>query len=454
MNEAAWHPDPTGRHELRWWDGTEWTDNVSDQGVAGNDPLAPPAQPVVATPQPQWGAPATPFTPTPSGPPPIIEQVPGPDTQVYIPSTEPTSAYPPVADPTNMYPPAVDPGMYAPAADPTAGYAPVAPVYGSTMLGGEMPPAKKNRLPLIIGAVVALAGLGVAAFFLLKGDDEKSTTLGGDTTAVVTQPTIDITVPQIDITTPPVTDGVDTTSAPDTTGAPDTTEPAPAGVSEALIAALQTATDAPAEWTPATGEVPIAKPNDSNDFCNGPNDVARAQTFGSIGEAWGPAYGTPPGGRITVDAYAFPTEQDAANYLQATGGQVNACPAPTTYTIDESRIDALPDPLGDTATWQFTEHALAAFVESPDADEVLTITSDDNGTVNVDGTEYTFIFTYQYLYERHGKVVLVSILNGLHDFTGQANPAWAYNPQPADVAAAAAALRPSILARLQSAGLL
>jgi uncharacterized protein YxjI len=36
----AWHPDPTGRHELRYWDGSAWTDHVSDQGITGSDPVA------------------------------------------------------------------------------------------------------------------------------------------------------------------------------------------------------------------------------------------------------------------------------------------------------------------------------------------------------------------------------------------------------------------------------
>ncbi len=36
---ANWYPDPTGRHELRYWDGTAWTDHVSNQGVAGSDPV-------------------------------------------------------------------------------------------------------------------------------------------------------------------------------------------------------------------------------------------------------------------------------------------------------------------------------------------------------------------------------------------------------------------------------
>ncbi len=42
---ANWYPDPTQRHEYRYYDGTTWTDHVSDQGVTASDPLqglAPP----------------------------------------------------------------------------------------------------------------------------------------------------------------------------------------------------------------------------------------------------------------------------------------------------------------------------------------------------------------------------------------------------------------------------
>ena len=36
---ANWHPDPMGRHELRYWDGNVWTEHVSNQGVTGTDPI-------------------------------------------------------------------------------------------------------------------------------------------------------------------------------------------------------------------------------------------------------------------------------------------------------------------------------------------------------------------------------------------------------------------------------
>ena len=35
---AAWHPDPYGRHELRYWDGTQWTEHVSSHGRQSVDP--------------------------------------------------------------------------------------------------------------------------------------------------------------------------------------------------------------------------------------------------------------------------------------------------------------------------------------------------------------------------------------------------------------------------------
>lgn len=36
---AEWYADPTGRHELRYWDGNAWTDYVFSQGTRAVDPL-------------------------------------------------------------------------------------------------------------------------------------------------------------------------------------------------------------------------------------------------------------------------------------------------------------------------------------------------------------------------------------------------------------------------------
>jgi len=39
---AAWYPDPLGRHDARYWDGSAWTDRVADHGVEGGDPMVVP----------------------------------------------------------------------------------------------------------------------------------------------------------------------------------------------------------------------------------------------------------------------------------------------------------------------------------------------------------------------------------------------------------------------------
>ena len=45
--EPGWHRDPRGEHELRYWDGQNWTAHVSNGGVQSTDQLAeaPPLSP-------------------------------------------------------------------------------------------------------------------------------------------------------------------------------------------------------------------------------------------------------------------------------------------------------------------------------------------------------------------------------------------------------------------------
>jgi hypothetical protein len=54
---AGWFPDPLGRHEHRFWDGSAWTSHVADAGRAGEDPLGPPPPAHVVPSGPTWQAP-------------------------------------------------------------------------------------------------------------------------------------------------------------------------------------------------------------------------------------------------------------------------------------------------------------------------------------------------------------------------------------------------------------
>jgi uncharacterized RDD family membrane protein YckC len=58
MEGSGWHPDPSGQHELRYWDGQTWTDHVSDGGQQATEPIPPP--PPGGVPAPQYGGLAQP----------------------------------------------------------------------------------------------------------------------------------------------------------------------------------------------------------------------------------------------------------------------------------------------------------------------------------------------------------------------------------------------------------
>jgi uncharacterized protein (AIM24 family) len=51
---GSWQPDPEGRYEYRWWDGRNWTEQISHQGRTGTAPLGgPPPQGTPPAPAPQ-----------------------------------------------------------------------------------------------------------------------------------------------------------------------------------------------------------------------------------------------------------------------------------------------------------------------------------------------------------------------------------------------------------------
>jgi hypothetical protein len=59
MADASWLADPTGAHELRYWNGTSWTEHVSDQGTTNQDPLTTELPPPAAAFPPPPGPPPT-----------------------------------------------------------------------------------------------------------------------------------------------------------------------------------------------------------------------------------------------------------------------------------------------------------------------------------------------------------------------------------------------------------
>jgi hypothetical protein len=122
----GWNADPTGRHEYRYWDGSGWTGDVSDNGVTSVDPV--------------------------DG---------GGDPTAVVDATRPFASQPGV-----------------PAGPPT-GYD---QGYGS----GPVPPVQPVKSGPSTGLIVGLAALAVAliagiAFLMTSGGDDDDTATGDDT---------------------------------------------------------------------------------------------------------------------------------------------------------------------------------------------------------------------------------------------------------------------------------
>ncbi len=170
----GWNPDPTGRHEYRYWDGGSWTDDVSDNGVTAVDPIASPV----------------------GGPAPFGQDATG--------TVDPTQQY---ATAPGAQPPGFGP---QPGAQPTGfgqppGYGPQPgfdPVYGNS---GQVPPGQPVKsgpsTGLIVGLVAAAVILIVGLVVVLGGGDDDDTatdqtTTTADTTEDTTPDTTADTTPE------------------------------------------------------------------------------------------------------------------------------------------------------------------------------------------------------------------------------------------------------------------
>lgn len=134
---ASWQPDPTGRHDHRYWDGSRWTEHVADAGVSATDPYegthappestdeaAPAAEAETAAAEPEVGP--TDDTPT-SGEPTITGPAVDAPT-VETPAAEaPTAEAPAVEAPTAEVPTAEAPTAEAPTAEAPAVEEPAEP---------------------------------------------------------------------------------------------------------------------------------------------------------------------------------------------------------------------------------------------------------------------------------------------------------------------------------------
>jgi hypothetical protein len=152
---AGWQPDPRGRHEYRYWDGTQWTDHVSDQGAVSEDPVSDDSAPAAAeTPATETPAAADPApteiqdTPVAAEPEPVVAE---PDPVVAEPEPVVVEPDPVVAEPVIAEPVIAEPVAEEPAPEPVATPEPVvtepAPTTATTAASSGPPTSGATASP-------------------------------------------------------------------------------------------------------------------------------------------------------------------------------------------------------------------------------------------------------------------------------------------------------------------
>lgn len=141
--EPSWQPDPTGRHQYRWWDGMAWTDVVANHGIESRDPY------------PSFGGQLAP-------------RAPGGPRRIVV-STDPETIRRAQVDPTPMagIPVPGDPTSASPSARTVSiGQNPAGPGDGTSSLYAPPPPPSRRHLGRIAAAVLVALGVVFGALYL------------------------------------------------------------------------------------------------------------------------------------------------------------------------------------------------------------------------------------------------------------------------------------------------
>ena len=197
--EAGWYSDPNGGSDLRWWDGSAWTEHTSA-------PVAEAAATSTASSTVETPAGAGAGDASPSGAPPSDAS---PSDVPPVSATGGADAFPPPPPDTSggFAPPDQASGGY-PAPGPSSGAFPAAgPASGGFPPAGPPPQNDSSRYLLIglVALIVVLLGVGGVVLLSGDGDDDETTT---ESTTTTTEDVDDTTTTSAD-------DETTTTTEPD-----------------------------------------------------------------------------------------------------------------------------------------------------------------------------------------------------------------------------------------------
>jgi hypothetical protein len=392
MTAPGWHPDPYRRHELRWWDGTTWTEHVSDQGRAGVDPVG-----------------SAPASAADSG---------------WLPPTAQQPAVVPVAAPDG-------PRRSNPVPWIVGGVVVALLAAGGALLalrGGSDDGSEE-------GTTVPTAPTSVAP---TTGPLVLPTT---STPPATSEPVATTTLPT---TTPPTLPaGVPPTGDLLVTALP-TADDVP---SDWVASGLGTAVDF--EGGSGLGQGLCGGDGESlrawnlGSLGNAFSDYFDLPSTASVA-SW--LVGFPD--EASAGAYLAATAAQADTCAETINYELTEGTEPGQY-------DGFAEGFGDTAIWTFDETAASGAASIDGAAEALELAYVSNFSTTFDGTEFGGSHAALRLYERYGSVILVTELFGEWDLRGFSDTDLPdYRPAAEDLVAASDAMRPVVLDRLRAAGVI
>jgi hypothetical protein len=235
-----------------------------------------------------------------------------------------------------------------------------------------------------------------------------------------------------------------------------TTTPPPVDVTAALLAAMPTMVEAPADWLPFEGSDADPALNPDTGYCGGPNWAAAAVDRGAIGLLHGPNWDLPTGGWFGLSAFTFGSAEDASAYMTAIDAQANGCMTePVVFDTPESEYEIFVPGVGDDAIWSTAEVNGSFPGSSTDADEMTLVIYEEFISTTYQGTSFSLTRTELQRFERHGRTVLAFWLWGEHDLVGfgNADETTSYVPTEVDLDFASTVIRSLVVDRLRASGL-
>jgi hypothetical protein len=219
---------------------------------------------------------------------------------------------------------------------------------------------------------------------------------------------------------------------------------------ETLFTAVPSPLELPAGWTSSgglgNGGLNPAEGNNLGN-CGGPNADKRAISAGVVVAYFSPALLT-PSGYARIGLYAFRTAEAAQRFMDDTAAK-SQCPSYPEYTIPDSEFGGFGET--EDVDWTVRDSYSVGGAGVEVADSSFSILQKTESFTRLRRTDFGSRSERHSVFERHDRIVIVSVLSGACCFYGFSNVETSveYRPTLADLTTGMDTIRPVILNKLR-----